>query len=121
MFQINAPYVLASKLEEQTIDAFVKPKEKYESSINVILNENNQIRKIIPEGDIQMFKAISFALFFTTYYKIPIQNICNHHLLHLIRYNNLTERLQVFKNNMLLYRDFCHNPCDNQIFERVKF
>ena len=119
MFQINTPYFIAPKLEDQINEERIKPKEKNENSINLILYENNQIRKVISEGDIQMFKALSYAMFFTTTYKNTIQNICNHHLLTLIRFNNLSEKLLVFKNNMLLYRDFCHNPCDNQIFERV--
>ena len=116
MFQINTPYFVTAT--EEGISGN-KPNSKHESNINAILSENNQIRKIIPDGDQQILKALSYALFFTTAYHNAIQTACTQHLLSLIKSNGLTEKLQIFKNNMLLLRDFSKNPCESQTFERV--
>jgi len=120
MFQINTPYFVTPGHEERIFENIEKPNSKYENSINTILIENNQLRKIIPEGDLQILKALSYALFFTTYFQNAIQTSCNQYLLTLIRYNNLNDKLHIFKNNMLLFRDFSRNPCENQTFERVE-
>ena len=122
MFQIQTPYFVSINSEDNSEshnNGNHKQKDKYETIINNILLENNQIRKKIPEGNLQIFKAISYSLFFTTNFDNSIQNACNQHLLFLIRYNNLNDKLFIFKNNMLLYRDFCMNPCQNQVFEKV--
>lgn len=121
MSNIQTPYFVSSHAENnpKSNDDNMKHKDKYEKTINTILQDNNQIRKKIPEGEIQIFKAISYALFFTTNFQSSVQNICNNYLLSLIRYNNLNEKLGIFKNNIRLYRNFCANPCQNQVFEKV--
>lgn len=118
MFQINTPYFVTSA-EEGVSGNLAKPSSKHESNINAILSENNQTRKILPDGDQQILKALSYALFFSTAYNNAIHAACNQHLLSLIRGNGLTEKLQIFKNNMLLLRDFSKNPCENPTFEKV--
>lgn len=119
MFHIEAPYFISHEKQEKNIEKYKNHSEKFEEIIVNILQENNQVRKKIPDGDIQIFKALSYALFYTTSYDTCIQNICNKYLLSLIRTNSLTEKLSIFKNNMLSTRDFINNPTQNSGFERV--
>ena len=118
MFQINTPYFVTST-QAGVSGNLNKPTSKHESNINAILSENNQIRKILPDGDQQILKALSYAMFFTTAYNNAIHVVCNQHLLSMIKGDGLTEKLQIFKNNMLLLRDFSKNPCENPTFEKV--
>lgn len=119
MFQVNSSYSVSSKPTEQILDHYIHSKEKHENCLNNILNENNQTKKNIPEGELQMLKALSYALFFSTSHAASIQKICNQQLLSMIKYDNLNEKLQFFKKNKIIYRDFCNNPCENIAFERV--
>lgn len=122
MFQINTPYFFSASPENPLPDSTPERQlSKHEVSINAILAENNQSRKIIPEGEFQLLKAISYSLFFTTQHHNAIHAACNQHLLQLLRFNNLSEKLQIFKSNMLLIREFTRNPCENPSFERVSF
>jgi len=55
-------------------------------------------------------KAISDSLYFTHHYQTEIQQFCIKHLKFLIANNKLPSRLNMFKGNSTLWKDFCAHP-----------
>jgi len=92
------------------LSGFDKRKEAQLDNLSPVLEENGLVRKQIPEGPGSLLKAISDSLYFTTHYNNEIQQFCINHLKFLISNNKLPPRLQMFKNNITLLKDFIAHP-----------
>jgi hypothetical protein len=87
-----------------------RKKESHFDHITTILEENNLVKKQIPEGPGTLLKAISNSLYFTSHYNTEIQQFCIKHLRFLIANNKLPSRLNMFKGNSTLWKDFSAHP-----------
>jgi hypothetical protein len=87
-----------------------KKKESHFDHLTTILEENNLVRKQIPEGAGTLMKSISDSLYFTSHYQTEIQQFCIKHLKFLIANNKLPPRLNMFKGNSTLWKDFSAHP-----------
>lgn len=87
-----------------------RKKETHFDHITTILEENNLVRKQIPEGAGSLSKAISDSLYFTSHYHNEIQQFCIKHLHFMIAENKLPAHLNMFKGNSTLWKDFSAHP-----------
>ena len=84
--------------------------------------ENNNLRRIsIPnEGRNNLFKSLSFALFFSLNEEVSVQQHLISHLKTLIQEKNLPLKLAMFENDLMLFKDYCSNPHFHG-FDKVHF
>ena len=82
--------------------------------------ENNNLTKIsIPtEGKNNLFKALSFALFMNLDEESMIQGRLITQLKTLIQEKNLSLKLAMFENDLMLFKDYCSN-CHFHGFDKV--
>lgn len=81
-----------------------------ERVVRLVLEENGLYKKRIPEGRNSLMKAISDSLFFTTRYHDRLQSQSIEHLKLLVENNELSQKLNHFRANSYLFKDYCDNP-----------
>lgn len=74
--------------------------------------ENNDLKKLnIPkEGKNNLYKALSFAIFFSLNEENYVLSKLISHLKILIQEKRLPLKLGIFENNLSHFKDYCSNP-----------
>jgi len=78
--------------------------------LQTLLEQNNLYRKKLPDGPKSLLRAISDTLYFTSHYCDQIQQFLFKQLSHLITTDKLPPRLNMFRGNSMLLKDYTTSP-----------
>jgi len=92
------------------VPEFDKPNQPPVEQIDQLLENNNLMRKRLPEEKGSLLKAVSDSLYFTTNFHEETQQNLIKHLKNLIATNKLPPKMAMFKGNSILLKDFVMSP-----------